>query len=246
MPVLREVIASLEDDAPVFEVCQGVFQTAVVSRGCGLAATLCDADVYASHQRRPPVNAAGGLQETSAREMAGLAFSESLLEASLGMAALNSLIRVDTARCADLSAQAELLARSRGSTVVMVGHFPFVDALRAAAAALTVIEKRPRPGDQGEDTAAELIPRADVVAITGTAFTNHTIDGLLALCRGDAYVMLLGSTAPLSPVLFDHGVSAVAGNVVTDAAAVIRGVGQGGTYRQLQGLRRVVLRRDAS
>jgi hypothetical protein len=39
---------------------------------------------------------------------------------------------------------------------------------------------------------ADLVPQADVVAITGTALINHTLDGLLALCRSDALVMVLG------------------------------------------------------
>jgi hypothetical protein len=39
-----------------------------------------------------------------------------------------------------------------------------------------MIEKNPKSGDFGEAEADNLIPRADVVAITGTALTNHTLD----------------------------------------------------------------------
>jgi len=46
------------------------------------------------------------------------------------------------------------------------------------AGKLSVIEKNPSEGDFGENEAARLIPEADVVAITGTALTNHTIFGI--------------------------------------------------------------------
>jgi hypothetical protein len=36
-----------------------------------------------------------------------------------------------------------------------------------------------------------------------TGFTNHTIKPLLELCRPEAYVVILGNSALLSPVLFD-------------------------------------------
>jgi len=71
-----------------------------------------------------------------------------------------------------------------------------------------------------------VIPQANVVAITAMALINHTLDGLLALCRPDALVMVLGPSAPLSPVLFEHGVAIISGARVVDEAAVMRTVGQ--------------------
>jgi len=243
--LLTQVIASVKDDAPVSRVCQGMFQTALTSRGCGLAATLYDDTDFTRHQVRPPVTAAGNLIGQSAREVARLALSDSLPEASLGMAALNSLLEVDPARCTEANARDELLRRGQGRRVAVVGHFPFVAQLREGASALDVLEQRPRPGDLAAAAAPEVIPLADVVAISGTTCTNHTLDALLALCRTDAYVILLGGTAPLSPVLFDYGVDAVAGTLVADADEVYRVISQGGAYRQVTGIRRVILRREA-
>ena len=79
------------------------------------------------------------------------------------------------------------------------------------------------------------------MAVTGTSITNHTLESLLPLCRPDSFVILLGDTAPLSPVLFDFGVSAVSGTVVDDPETVLRHVSQGATYRQIRGVRRLTL-----
>lgn len=81
-----------------------------------------------------------------------------------------------------------------------------------------------------------------MVAITGTALINHTLEGLLSLCRPGALVMVLGPSTPLSPVLFRHGVSVLAGSLVVDPRAAWRCLGQGATFQQIEGVRTVVLR----
>jgi uncharacterized protein (DUF4213/DUF364 family) len=47
--------------------------------------------------------------------------------------------------------------------------------------------------------------------------------------------MVLGPSTPLSPILFDHGVDIISGMQVVDEGAVLRTVGQGGTFRQVEG-----------
>lgn len=70
-----------------------------------------------------------------------------------------------------------------------------------------------------------------------------TLDGLLALCRPDALVMVLGPSTPLSPVLFVHGATLISGTRVVDEAAVLRTVGQGATFQQVEGVRLLTLER---
>ena len=126
-----------------------------------------------------------------------------------------------------------------------MGHFPFVPELWEVVKELWVIEKNPREGDFTEPEAGGLIPDADVVGITGTAFTNHTIERLLALCSPEAYVVVLGGSTPLSSVLFDHGIDAVSGTKVIDADLALRCVSEGATYRQIKGIRKLTMLRDA-
>ncbi len=246
---IDDLLAALPGDAPVQQVLIGAFWTAVVVETdagprCGLASALRPA----AHDDFP-VRDAGRLTERSAHELAALLRSDSLLEASVGLAAVNALLPVDTTRCTEANAQDLVLERGAGRRVAVVGHFPFTPQLRQTAAHCDVLELRPRPGDLPADEAARVLPPADVVALTAASLINHTIDDLLALCRPDAYVVLMGPSTPLWPGLFERGVhrtlrvDVLAGSLVTDIETVLRAVGQGATFRQLKraGIRLVTM-----
>ena len=240
MKIIADLISDIDAsaDAPVRAMCQGAFQTAVWTSACGLASTPHEPG---NHHKVTPVKDAGRLVKRSAREMATMAYSSSPFEAAIGMATINSLLAVDEGRCTELNA-AELLAeKGRGHNVVLIGHFPFVQKLRTEVRNLWVIERQPSEGDFTESTAEQLVPEADVVGITGAALINHTIERLLELCHPEAYVVVLGGTAPLSPILFDYGVDAIAGTRVTDPERALRFVSQGATFRQMKGVRRLIL-----
>jgi len=240
MKILDHLISTLHFDAAVKDVRQGVFHTAVLTRNCGLAATL---PMDALRQTPPLVNSPGTLLEKTPEELVQLAYSESILEASIGMAAINSLLDVDDGTCLELNAADLILERGEGRRVAIVGHFPFLPRVREKAKELWVFEKNPREDDFDESQTDRLIPQADLVAITGTALTNHTIEHLLALCRPEAFVILLGDTAPLSPVLFEYGVDALSGTKVVDHERVLKCVSQGANFRQIKGTRRLTLMR---
>jgi uncharacterized protein (DUF4213/DUF364 family) len=186
----------------------------------------------------------GRLHHKSARELAEFARSDNLLEASIGLAALNSLLAMDERRAVEVNAVEVLSEHGRGKKVALVGHFPFIPRLRLAVGQLWVIEQRIIDGDYPADSAPDLIPQADVVAITSSALINHTLDGLLALCRPEVLVMMLGPSTPLSPVLFHHRVDILSGSRVMDEPAVLRTVGQGATFQQVEGARRLTFRRS--
>jgi uncharacterized protein (DUF4213/DUF364 family) len=183
----------------------------------------------------------GHLLDKSTEELVRMAYSESILEASIGMATVNSLLEVDEGICIELNAADLILEKGEGKRVAIVGHFPFLGKVRKKAKELWVIEKNPKEGDFMEVDADDLIPRADVVAITGSAFTNHTIKHLLSLCNAAAYVIVLGDTTPLSPLLFDYGVNAVSGTVVVDHTLALRCVSEGANFRQIKGTKRLTM-----
>ena len=242
MNILDDILSGLKDEERVKDIRQGLFHTAVLTRSCGLAATLPRDSL-----RQPPplVREAGSLLKKSALELARMCYSERIPEAAIGMAAINSLLDVDDKRCQELNARELLIEKGRGKAVAIVGHFPFVPQLRQEVRELWVIEKNPQEGDSPEGESEALVPLADVVAITGTAFTNHTIDGLLALCSPGAFVVVLGDTSPLSPVLFEHGVDAISGTVVVDPDPAMRCVSEGANYRQIKGVRQLTMTKES-
>lgn len=234
MDIINDLLSVLDYNTPVIDIRQGPFQTAVMTRRGGLASTPHDSG---PHHEKSPVGKPGSLLELSARDLAHLALSSSQHEAAIGMAAINSLVDVDENICVELNA-ADLIARKgEHKKVSIIGHFPFIPSLRPVVKELWVIEKNPQEGDFPESDASRYLPVSDVVGITGTALTNRTIGRLLELCDPDAYVVVLGGTAPLSPVLFDHGVDAVSGTLVVEPESVLRCVSQGATFRQIKGIR---------
>lgn len=240
MKIIDDLLSTLDPEAVVRDIRQGPFQTAVLSYGCGLASTPHNAG---DHHTEAPIRDAGMLNDKSALELARLVYSLSGFEAAIGMATINSLLEIDEGRCLALNAGDLLIEKGQGKRVAIIGHFPFVPRLREAARELWVIERRPRERDFLESNTESLVPKADVVGITGTAFTNHTIEHLLSLCSPQAYVVVLGGSTPLSPILFDYRVDAISGTKVIDPETVLRCVSQGATFPQVRGIRLLTMKR---
>jgi hypothetical protein len=233
MNLLNDLLTSLPEDALVRSVLVGAHWTVVCSRHCGLATTLLG-DKPHGHEK---VRDVGRLHEKSARELAEFARSDNLLEASIGVAAINSLLDIDEKLAVEMNAADVLTDRGEGKNIALVGHFPFIPRLRQVAGKLWVIEQHPTEGEHPAETAGDLIPQADVVALTGSALINHTLDGLLELCRHDALVMVLGPSTPLSPLLFEYGVAILSGARIVDETAALRTIGQGATFQQVEGVK---------
>jgi uncharacterized protein (DUF4213/DUF364 family) len=159
------------------------------------------------------------------------------------MAAFNALCVPDEASCSEGNATEIILKRTAGRRVAVVGHFPFVEQIRATAQSCWVIELQPRADDLPAEQAPEVLPNADEVVITSTSLINHTLDSLLDLCRSDAYVILLGGSTPLSPVLFYHGIDAAGGTRVANVPEALGAISQGATFRQIPGKRPLMMTR---
>jgi uncharacterized protein (DUF4213/DUF364 family) len=242
---IDHLLNSLPDGA-VEDVRIGALWTAVVvdvagHRRCGLAAALSNREYH--HDAKPLVKNAGQLTKYAARELAQFIYSRNLLEAAIGMATVNALLPTPEQFCVDINARDVLIQRGAGKRIVMVGHFPFASQLREHVRTLWVLEQNPGDDDLPAEAAPEVIPQADIVAITGTTLINNTFEGLIALCRPEALVLVLGPSTPLSPILFDYGVHLLSGSIVEDVEAVLPAVSQGANFRQLrqQGVRLVTM-----
>jgi len=229
--ILDDLISSLGEDSVVREVYSCVFWTAVVSRNCGLASTFRE-----EHPSHGAVRGVGRLRGKSALELAQYAKSDNLLEASIGMATINSLIDVDETKCVTENALDILAEKGRGKNIAIVGHFPWIPKLRKLAGKLWVLEQRLQAGDLPAQAAEEILPQADVVAITGTSLINHTAEKLLELSKG-SFIVMVGPTSPLSPVLFDWGIDVISGTKVIEPEKAICSISEGAIFPQVEGVK---------
>lgn len=209
---------------------------------CGLAATLARATIHRG-EFHPTVP-----QSQDALELAAHALSDDPLQRSLGWAALNALLPDPPGLIPGINAEALLARLGRGKRVVMVGHFPFAGRLAPQVGELLILERDPQPGDLPADAAPQVLPAAEVVAITAMALVNGSLPGVLAHCAPDAFCMLLGPSTPLSPELFEFGLSCLSGAQVEALDPVLRLVEQGADFRQLHpaGVRLVSLMKPAA
>ena len=235
MTLLDDLLVGLPD-GEVVEACIGLHWTAVVVNGpagqrCGLASTLASEGYH--HTSEPDVPQAGQLEALSGREMAALARSDRPTLRSLGFAAINALLPPLPDAWTDGNAEAIIAERGAGKTVAMVGHFPFVERLKPRVGTLYVLEQNPQGDDLPADAAPDILPEADVIAITAMTLVNGTLESLLPLCPSGATTLLLGPSTTLSPVLFDYGLDLISGAVVMAIEPVLRHIRQGANFRQV-------------
>ena len=232
MDLLSEISASLSP-GEIEEIHIGEHWTAVVTRvegfrRCGLASNPIKSSL-AEKEQAERVH-----QRHSSQVICSLARRPDSHLASVGMAAINALLPHSPERWTEVNAGEVIARKGSGKRVALVGHFPFVPQLRESVRQLDVLELSPREGDLHASEAPEIIPQAEVVAITSMAFINGTLEGLLALCAPGAYVIVIGPSTPMSPILFKYGIDMLGGAVVEDIESVVKGVEEGMHFRELQ------------
>ena len=221
---LIEALISLATEEKVRDLVVGLGWTVVLSRHAGMAMT------YKSNEE--PRNAES-LHEMSTRELAQLLRSWNFLEASIGLAAINSTIppprNYRVANALDLA-----LEESEGKTVTMVGYFPgFVDKFRKRARRFYILELNQNLLDTSKNVlftfaAEEVIPKSDIVTLTATTIINKSIERLLQLSKSvSAKVYLVGPSSPTSDVLLDYGIDVIGGVRGKDEKKLVRAIKNG-------------------
>jgi hypothetical protein len=226
MKIIDNLISAVKgNEAPAKDVRVGLTWTGVWGKYCGLSRTYSN-----------PVMAHSGvkdidkLTEKTTLELAEYAKSWNLVEAGIGVAAINSMIRPKGKR--GINAIDLIVKKGKNKKVVIVGKFPRLDELRAVAKELSILELEPNLINPEENvlpsTAAEhKIPNCDILAITGSALVNKSMEHLLELGR-DAYTIVLGPSTPMSEVLFDYGADMLAGVEVLKPKRIMDKISRGG------------------
>ena len=194
-----------------------------------------------SHAKMPQ---SGNLLNFSVYDLMEYALDDNVLKAAVGVATINALsaILLEDDECpykpSAYGNALDLIQISREDTVVMVGAFPpFIKRIQEITKKLFVIERNPRAVGKGdaveiepEASLQELIPKADILIITGVTLVNHTLEPILRLARNARDIVVVGPTASVYPgPLFKRGVTVLGGVRVTDASKMIHLIGEAGS-----------------
>lgn len=229
----KALIDAIPPDLRVLEAVSGASHSIVLAgEGIGAVMTLEPTG------RSPTLPE--GLAGLPLRELAAAVLSWNAVEAALGGAALNAyynsppVLRRNfgfTFTPGTQSPAADPFTRyaelARGKLVACIGHFASVERhIAPLAAALSIIDEHPRKGDYPAAAAEFLLPRMDMVFISGSTLANKTLPRLLELC-GQAFVVLVGPSTCMAPQLFSYGVRVLSGTLYTDREGCLSLVRQG-------------------
>ena len=211
----------------------GYHWTMVCGQKCGLASTMAGEHTNL-HQ---PIQHVGDMQNLNIQTLAEWVLSNNLLEASIGMAALNAALPLSKENAQELNASEIIFQKCPGKNVVIVGSFPFVNKIRQHAKNCWVIDKKEFVNSLPASASTEFIPRADIVAISGTALINHSMEDLLKLCHPRSLIIILGPSTPMHPLWYEQGVYAYSGTEIENPQTAALCVQQGAMFKQVKGVR---------
>jgi uncharacterized protein (DUF4213/DUF364 family) len=158
------------------------------------------------------------------RTVAEYVKSWNLLEAGIGMAAINSYYNTQKRLIQFHSYQKDNRFCTfdipiKDKNVIMVGHLRHPQDLFSEAKSLFILERNPEIGDYPDSACEYCLPDSDLVIITGSAFVNKTMPRLLQLA-GKADIIITGPSTPMAHQLLEFGVRRIAGLIVTDIEGV--------------------------
>ena len=197
---------------------------------CGLAYTLHEKE----YESCCVIPEAGKLTARKVSELISWMKLSDTTACAVGLAAVNAILTPPvTAVESDIL---DLLPVHSDDSVGMIGFFgPLVKPLKERVQALHIFERQPNPemGILPESAARDLLPKCQIAVISATAILNHTIDGLLDLCKTAREIAILGPSTPFLPEVFSrYGVTMLSGLHVVDPGQTLRIVSEGGGTRQ--------------
>ncbi len=228
MKLINELIeAGSENNVPVLDVRVGVSWTGIHGKYGGVSKTYGIPVVHGNYTRDM-----GKLTSKTTLELAEYVKSWNLVEASIGVAALNSMMKPRGKK--NINAQDLIIEESQNKKVTMVGKFPKIDEIRSVAKELWVLESNqsltnPKEGIITDSGAEYVFPGSDIIIITGSTLINKGLERYLNLAKQeDAYTIVMGPSTTMSDVLFDYGADMLAGVELLDPEAILQKISQSG------------------
>lgn len=157
--------------------------------------------------------------------LAALVHSWDPVEMALGVAAINAHYnRYDLE--GDCGNGVKRFRKVAGR-IVVIGAFPGIGEILPNR---VVVEADPRPGEYPTVAMDILLPGCEAAIVNASVLINRTLPRILRLTRSRP-LALIGPATPLTPRLFDYGVSVLGGFVVTDPVGLAAAVRMGGGPR---------------
>ena len=228
MNLLNDIISSVENENILAEdVRVGPSWTGVKGRYGGVCKTYGIPVTHGNYTQD-----LGKLSDKTTLELAEYARSWNLVESSIGVAALNSMVKVKGKT--GVNALDLVMEMGENKRITMIGKFPRIEEIKSIAKELWVLEMNPnlldpKNGVISESALEYVIPDSDIVIVTGSTLINKTMERILELCRlADAYTIIMGPSTTMSDVLFDYGADMLAGVEIIKPEAVLNIISQSG------------------
>ena len=209
------------------DVRVGVSWTAVLGKYCGLART------YGTHvQHSAYTRDMGRLTEKTTVQLAEYLKSWDMVEAGIGLASINSMILPKGK--VGVNALDIIAEIGKDKKVTFIGKFPHIEQVRSSARELFILELDESLVDPSSrvlpaTAAGYVIPESNIVAITGSALINKSMEHILKLCTAsNAYTIILGPSTPMCDVLFDYGADMLGGVEVVNQDSLLKKISQSG------------------
>lgn len=236
--IFDALLLLVPEDAVLTDIIVGIHWIFVQSQhGCARAATAYAWDKDSAHGNT--IEGAGDLIGMRIAEIASRYDSASWPERALALAAVSSALPPsEFASTANTSAQDYVAAFAQAfpkAKIAIVGHFKFVESLRALGANLMVfeLEHRCTGSDLPHTQIPQYLPDADLIVMTASTLITHSCEEILRHRKPSAISLLVGPTAPVHKVLGDFGISAICGSKIANVERTKQVILQGGGHRQL-------------
>ncbi len=236
----EKLIDGIPEDLTVTDYCSGS-SWSYVENSLGAVGTAMTVKEYCRRNENPE-----NLLGKKLKEVALLVKSWDFIDATLGMAALNSwynspdkiaaLHGFDDLNLTDGSLEERTKKEAffvsqdeiKGKKVTCIGHFPYLEKQIGSLCELCILERNPSAMDYPDMACEYILKEQDYVFITGVTLTNKTLPRLLQICEGGPKVILVGPSAPCAPIFSKYGIDAIMGFTVTDPDIFKERVKRGG------------------
>ncbi len=229
--------AAAEPDFPVLSTSSGAHMLAIMTES---NAGLCSRLPETAHK---PISAPG--PSASVHSLVSNLKHQNTIHASWGLAAINSLLNQE-AVSPEIKVQDLILSLGKNKNVAIIGHFPFVEKMGEDFKNFWVLELSPRGRDMHENMKKEILPRADLVAITATTLLNNSLAEILNLTGKNAVRIMLGPSTPQARCLLDMGLDYLGGAMIKDYPKAVAGIEKGLPFRKLDGVSFTIMSKKQS